>query len=309
MVVKSCAAAEGMTQPELPASPSVSANSTGAALCGARSAETLWTSILARPPRRQSGWIRPEHKNTSLIPPLQTSWFKSTRSLHAHLPPLSTLGCYSFYLRTWRTLQRDPGVLAGSLALGRSWQGIYYKKKPKNQAAPWLPTLEARRESGRGRSLQSDMSCTKAHGQGSSSPSLALASWYFLCVQEKGCLERTTFPTWPRVDGTEMKPCISSLGQCELTAWYPKRNSATFFHYQDPGIARYELAIVDKVPFSCSYVCKLLCFVGEKKIIQLYKHTFSSNLSFSICISQHCLFCSLAACVNWVACSVSLTGH
>lgn len=149
MVVKSCAAAEGMTQPELPASPSVSANSTGAALCGARSAETLWTSILARPPRRQSGWIRPEHKNTSLIPPLQTSWFKSTRSLHAHLPPLSTLGCYSFYLRTWRTLQRDPGVLAGSLALGRSWQGMYYKKKKqKTKRLPDSPLwrLEGRVE-------------------------------------------------------------------------------------------------------------------------------------------------------------------
>lgn len=191
-----------MTQLELPVSPSVSANSTGAVLCGARSAETLWTSILARPPRRQSGWIRPEHKNTSLIPPLQTSWFKSTRSLHAHLPPPSTLGCDNLYLRTWRTLQRDPGVLAGSLALGRSWQGMYYKKQNKTKPSSSLTphSVEARRESGRGRSLQSDMSCTKAHGQGSFFPSLALASWYFLCVQEKGYLERTSFPTWPRVD-------------------------------------------------------------------------------------------------------------
>lgn len=72
-VVKSCAVAEDMTQLESPVSPSVSANSTGAVLCGARSAEILWTSILARPPRGQSGWTRPEHMNTSLIPPLQTS--------------------------------------------------------------------------------------------------------------------------------------------------------------------------------------------------------------------------------------------
>ena len=60
MVVKSCAVAEAMTQLESPGSPSVSANSTGAVLCGARSAETLWTSTPARPPRRQSGWTRPE---------------------------------------------------------------------------------------------------------------------------------------------------------------------------------------------------------------------------------------------------------
>lgn len=92
MVVKSCVVVEGTTQLESPVSPNVSANSTGAVLCGAKSAETLWMSILARPPRRQSGWTRPEHADTAFIPPLQASNSKSTRSLHAHLPPPSILG-------------------------------------------------------------------------------------------------------------------------------------------------------------------------------------------------------------------------
>lgn len=89
-----------------------------------------------------------------------------------------------------------------------------------------------------------------------------------VCKRKGTWRELLSVPAWLRVDGTEMKPHISSLGQFEQTAWYPKRNSqaTTFLHYPEPGIARPGLAIVDKVPFTCSYVYKLLCFVGEKII-------------------------------------------
>lgn len=121
MAVKSCAAAEDMTQPESPVSPSVSANSTGAVLSGARSAETLWMSTHARPPRRQNGWTRPEHINTSLFLYFKPPDLKAQDlCMHTSLHPQPWAAILSLYLRIWRVIQRDFGVLAGSLALGRS---------------------------------------------------------------------------------------------------------------------------------------------------------------------------------------------
>lgn len=90
MVVKSCVVAEGTTQLESPVSPSVSANSTGAVLCGAKNAETLWMCTLARPLRRQSGWTRPEYADTSFIPPPQASNSKAQDPcMHTFLHPQS----------------------------------------------------------------------------------------------------------------------------------------------------------------------------------------------------------------------------
>lgn len=90
MGVKSCVAAEDMTQLGSPGSPSVSANSTGAVLCGARSAEALWMSTRARPLRRQSGWTRPEHTDTSFFPLLQASDSKAQDPcMHTFLHPQS----------------------------------------------------------------------------------------------------------------------------------------------------------------------------------------------------------------------------
>lgn len=40
------------------------------------------------------------------VPLLQTSWLKSTRSLHAHLPPPSTLGCY--FKLIFKDLESNP---------------------------------------------------------------------------------------------------------------------------------------------------------------------------------------------------------
>lgn len=213
-VVKSCAAAEGMTQiPELPGGHPVWVQFHWCCGCAVQGVcNHLWTSILQRPPRRQSGWIRPEHKNTSLIPPLQTSWFKSTKIFAC--TPSSTLnpGLRIPLFKDLENTPEGPGVSAGSLALGRSWQGMYYKKQNKankTETAPWLPTLWRLegRVSGRGRSLQSDMSCTKAHGQGSFS-SLCIGFPDTSCVQEKG-QPGENFPTWPRVDDRDETTYLS----------------------------------------------------------------------------------------------------
>lgn len=146
-----------MTQLESSVSPSANANSTGAVLCSARNAGTLWTSTLARPPRRRNGWIRPDYIETSLSPSLQTSWLRSTRSLHAHLPPHSTGGCHSFDLRTWNGPEECwcPGWFLSSR---KELTGDV-----RNELAPCFlpPPLDGRRESGWGRGLQSNVSCTK----------------------------------------------------------------------------------------------------------------------------------------------------
>lgn len=105
MVAKSCVVAEGTTQLGSPASPSASANSTGVVLCGAKSAGTLWMSTLARLLRRQSGWTRPEHTDTSLIPPLQASNSKAQDlCMHTFLHPQSWAATASVM-----DLESDPG--------------------------------------------------------------------------------------------------------------------------------------------------------------------------------------------------------
>lgn len=68
------------------------------------------------------------------------------------------------------------------------------------------------------------MSCTKACGRGSCLLSPALA--YFCVYKRKGTRRVLPFaPAWLRVDRTEMKPLISSLGQFEQTVWYPPKTS------------------------------------------------------------------------------------
>lgn len=76
----------------------------------------------------------------------------------------------------------------------------------KDRAAPRLPTLEVSRESGRSRGLQSDWVALKHMVKAYFFfPLHWLPDTSFLC-KRKGTWRKLFFPTWLRVDGTEMKP-------------------------------------------------------------------------------------------------------